>query len=320
MVKVVLAGLGNIAPRAAEGIIYAENADFYGVVSASREKAVRFEEQFGVRHQYATLEEALDDDQVDLIYLTLPNQLHYGSIVKCLEAGKSVLCEKPMLDTQDKIRELFGLARAKGCMLMEAQKELFTPLTQKLGRLVRSGAIGRLMAVRADYSGFLPGDGVDPGHWVLADEFGGCSYDIGVYPIAWANAFAGAPIKRIGTASAGKEGRADWFMSASITYENGVAADVSASWLWSQPDVKGRGFLGGTDGFITADNYWKGTQARLVTPEGTELIKVGQKSDFTGQIEHICRCIEEGRTESPVLGEIQSLEIAKVLEAVRNRQ
>lgn len=317
MIRIALAGLGRISRRVAEGIGYAENASLYAVVSRDSKKAASFISEYGGEIAYASLGDALKDEKIDLVYLTLPNQLHYGAIRECLNAGKNVICEKPMVDSTEKIRELFALAREKGCFLMEAEKELFTPLTAKIRELIESGAIGEIRAISADYASRLSDDGIPEDHWVLSRDFGGCAGDIGVYPIAYVNSFAGGAVKSIGAVSADLIEGVDGFMNASILYDSGVAASVTASWFWKPGRHKGRAYIGGSSGYLIVDDYWKNTQAVLVKDGREERIEVRQFSDFTGEIEHGCQCIEQGLSESPVLGEAASLEIMKVLEAVK---
>lgn len=310
-VNIALVGLGNIAPRAAKGILAAKGANLYAAVSGDREKAGRFAAEYGAARAYSPLAQTLEDPAVELVYLCTPNPLHETQIRQCLEAGKHVLCEKPMVARASSVRALYALARQKGLFLMSAEKCAFTPLICKLRSLVEDGAIGELRAIRADYAYRLDARfGAD--HWVMAPDFGGCAYDVGVYPACFANLFAGSPIKNIQKVYS-KVSAPDSFMSAVIQYENGVAADVCSSWLWSPDGEKGRGFLGGTDGYIEAIDYWKNDTAIVVRGEQRTVIRVDMQSEFSGEIEHSCACIRQGLSESPVMGEAAVLDILKIV-------
>ncbi|MEA4912096.1 MAG: Gfo/Idh/MocA family oxidoreductase [Oscillospiraceae bacterium] len=310
-VNVALAGLGNIAPRAAAGIRGARGARLYAAVSGDAEKARRFAREYGAEKAYSPLAQALGDPAVELIYLCTPNPVHEAHIRQCLEAGKHVLCEKPMVASAEAVRALYALARQRGLFLMPAEKCAFTPLMLKLQSLVDSGAIGELRAIRADYAYRIDARfGAD--HWVMAPGFGGCAYDVGVYPACFANLFAKSPIADIQRVFS-EPSAPDSFMSALIRYGNGVVADVSSSWLWSPDGEKGRAFLGGTEGYIAAADYWKSDTAVLVRGKERTVIRADVPSEFSGEIAHACACIRRGLCESPVMGEAAVLDILRIV-------
>lgn len=315
MVNVAVVGLGNIAGRAAEGVNFAKGARLYAVCSRDAEKARQVKERYGAQRA-CTFEDALGDPAVGLVYLCTPNLLHSEQIKRCFENKKSVLCEKPMAFSSDEIRELFRKARENGCFLMEAQKGAFTPLTKKLLELVNGGEIGALRVIRAEFSHRAEyGDD----HWVCDPKTGGSSYDIGVYPICFANQFARSPISAVSGAASPQSG-ADRFMSVNIEYENGIAANAVSSWYYGFDGRRGEAFLGGDKGYIYAPSFWKGDEAVLVRDGIRTKIKISQQSEFAGEIEHACECIEKGLYESPVMGQRAALEIMKALEAVNGRR
>lgn len=318
MVNIAIVGAGNIAKRVIKGISYTKNSCLYAIVSRNSVKAKTYQEQYGATCSYASLPEALADENIDLFYLCTPNQVHYDQIKACLLMGKNVMCEKPMVENAAQIKELFALAKAQHCFLMEAEKTVFTPLNTKLLELVKSGAIGKLRAIRADYATRVAESDLSEDHWVFDRQFGGCAYDIGVYPICFANYFAQSAIAKIGATAAAPKGCTDYFMGADLVYENGVAANISSSWLWHPEDGhKGVAFLGGEKGYIVIYDYWKNNQAVLYANGKREEITVLQESDFTGEISHASECIENGLLESPVMGQQASLEIMKILEAIK---
>ena len=316
MKNVGIIGLGNIANRVAKGVLCSEKSCLYAVASRSIDNAKSFADKYGALSYYRSYEEILNDPKVDLVYICTPNTLHYEQIKLCLSHGKHVICEKPMVKNEEQVRELFAMARDKGCFLMEAEKTMFTPLNKKIKEMISEGVIGKLHTIRAQYcSDGL--DGLSLDHWVLGEEFGGCTYDIGVYPICFAHFYADSKIKEFqAEAVKSPDFKCDFGMDADVFYENGIYANVRSNWFY-QAENKGKAVLVGDKGYFEIPAYWKGNKAYLHKDGVITEITVNMASDFEGEITHAVECIEAGLLESPILGEEMSVEIIRVVEAVQ---
>ena len=121
---------------------------------------------------------------------------------------------------------------------------MFTPLNVKLKKMVEEGVIGTLRTIRAEYSSEVLGH-IEEDHWVLGETMGGCTYDVGVYPICFSHYFAAAGIKELCT-QAFRHPRfvCDFGMQADVFYENGVYAFLQSSWFYT-PEHKGTAVLVG---------------------------------------------------------------------------
>ena len=316
MKNVAILGLGNIANRVARGILCSKKASLYAVASRNMDNAKNFANKYGALNYYGSYEGMLNDSKVDLVYICTPNTFHYEQIKLCLAYGKHVICEKPMVKNEEQVRELFSLAREQGCFLMEAEKTMFTPLNRKVKEMIVEGEIGKLHTIRAQYcSEGL--DGLPLDHWVLGEEFGGCSYDIGVYPICAAHYYADAKMKEFqAEAVKNPEFKCDFGMDADIFYENGIYANVRSNWFY-QAENKGKAVLVGDKGYFEVTSFWKGNKAYLHKDGQVTEIVVDMESDFEGEVTHAIECIESGLMESPILGEEMSVEIIRVVEAVQ---
>ena len=316
MKNVAILGLGNIANRVAKGVICSPKACLYAVASRNMENAKKFAEKYAASGYYGSYEEMLKDPKVDLVYICTPNTFHYDQIKLCLSYGKHVICEKPMVKNEEQVRELFAMAREQGCFLMEAEKTMFTPLNKKIKEMINQGEIGKLHTIRAQYcSEGLEGLSLD--HWVLGEDFGGCTYDIGVYPICAAHFYADSSMKEFqAEAVKSSDFKCDFGMDTDIFYENGIYANVRSNWFY-QAENKGKAILVGDKGYFEIPAYWKGNKAYLHKDGIVTEIEVAMESDFEGEITHAVECIEEGLTESPILGEEMSVEIIRVAEAVQ---
>ena len=94
----------------------------------------------------------LDDENVDAVYLPLPNGVHKEWVLKAAAAGKHILCEKPMSLTEADVREMFAAAKAHGVLLEEAYAYRHAQLAQKVKEIVDSGAIGRIRYIESKHS------------------------------------------------------------------------------------------------------------------------------------------------------------------------
>lgn len=318
MKNVGILGLGNIANRVAKGILCSEKACLYAVASREEKKAENFAKRYGAKTYYGSYEEMLRNENVDLVYLCTPNTFHYEQIKLCLSFGKHVICEKPMVRNEKEVRELFALARKHGCFLMEAHKTMFIPLNKKIKEMIEAGVIGKLHTIRAQYCS-LGLEDLREDHWVLEEDMGGCTYDIGVYPICACHFYADAKVKELQTEVIKNPGyRCDFGMEADIFYENGIYASARSTWYY-QSKEKGKALLVGEKGYVEIPAYWKGNKAYLCQEGKRRIIEVQMESDFEGEITHAIECIEQGLLESPVLGEEMSVEIIRVVEEVQKK-
>lgn len=310
-------GLGSIAQRVAKGILCSPKANLYAVASRNEDNAKAFREKYGAVKAYGSYEAMLRDENVDIVYICTPNTLHYEQILLCLSYGKHVVCEKPMVATTEQVKTLFAEARKRGCFLMEAEKAMFTPLNTKLKSMIEDGIIGKLQAIRAEYSDEALAD-TPSTHWVFGKTFGGCAYDIGVYPISFSHFFSGGKIRDLKAQTVKHpEFSCDFGIQADIMYENGVYGFVQSSWLYTAAQ-KGSAVLAGEDGYIEVPAFWKGTKAYLHKNGETEEILVKMESDFEGEVTHAAECVAKGLKESPILGEAMSLQIIHVIENAKN--
>lgn len=316
--KVAILGLGNIANRVAVGMQEAKNANLYAVASRDKQKAESFKERYHAQVAYSDYESLLKDDNVELVYICTPNHLHYEQILLCFKYHKHVICEKPLVSNRDEIKTLFQEADKQGCFLMEAEKALFTPLNVKIKSIIKQGKIGKLLSIKADYCYNILEENLPKDHWAFDARYGGCSYDVGVYPICFANFYADANIYDVNaTAASYLDYVCDFNMCANIIYENSIIATVNSSWLYETLH-KGCGYLFGEKGYIEIPAFWKGKEAYIITDGNKEKISVSMESDFAGEIEHAIDSINQGLLQSPILDCNASLEIMKVLEAVNS--
>jgi xylose dehydrogenase (NAD/NADP) len=238
------------------------DATLLAVASRSMEKARRIADQFGAPRAYDSYEALLADPDIEVVYIPLPNHLHKEWAIKAVQAGKHVLCEKPIALNAAEAREMQAAARANGRLLLEAFMYRFGPLMQKALEIVRSGVLGDLRAIHTAFDYVIV---ENPANVRLHPEMGGGAlYDIGAYCINVARMLAGRePV----TAFAHLERSPKWGVDMSATgvldFGDGLLGTFSASF-----DCRGSTFFRavGTRGVLEAPEGFlgRGESARLM--------------------------------------------------------
>jgi D-xylose 1-dehydrogenase (NADP+, D-xylono-1,5-lactone-forming) len=168
----------------------ATGVEIAAVASRDRGNAERYAREHGIDRPYGGYQALLDDAEIEAVYISLPNSLHVEWTVRALQAGKHVLCEKPLGRRAAEVSRAFDVAQREGLLLMEAFMYRHNPQTRRLTELVAEGAIGRLRLVRGAFS-FAAADAADVRLSAALD--GGALMDVGSYPLSAARLIAGEP-------------------------------------------------------------------------------------------------------------------------------
>ncbi len=185
-------GTGRIAHRFAVELPASQTGTLYAVGSRTQAAAAAFAQSYGCPHAYGSYEELLADPAVDAIYISLPNHLHALWSIRCAEAGKHILCEKPLTTNQPEAMTVLEAARANDVFLMEAFMYRCHPQTAKLQELIRAGAIGEVRRIQDSFGYNMGGPNEDVR---LKSAFaGGGILDVGSYPVSIARLIAGAAL------------------------------------------------------------------------------------------------------------------------------
>jgi len=186
-------GTGGIAHRFASALRTSQTGRLIAVASRTQARADAFGDEFDVPTRYVGYEALLDDPEVKAVYIALPNHLHARWTVRCAEAGKHVLCEKPLATNYPEAMVAVEAARAHNVFLMEAFMYRCHPQTQRLVELVRSGAIGQVRVIQAAFS-FNMG-GPRPENTRQQNPAGGGGImDVGCYCASMSRLIAGAAV------------------------------------------------------------------------------------------------------------------------------
>jgi predicted dehydrogenase len=173
-------GPGRIAPRIVRAVRASSRSTLTAVASRDAGRAATFAATHGIPHSFGSYEGLLASPDVDVVYIALPNHLHASWSVRALEAGKHVLCEKPLATTVADAERMAEACERAGVVLMEAFMYRHHPSWVALRDLVTNGRIGRLMAVQTWFS-FYNDDPTNIRN--IPEAGGGALFDIGCYAV-----------------------------------------------------------------------------------------------------------------------------------------
>ena len=246
------------------GIAAVPDAQALAVASRDGDRARAYAQANGIERAYGSYDELLADPDVEVVYISLPNGMHVEWSTRALDAGKHVLCEKPLSRSSAEVEQLFDLADARGLHLSEAFMYRHHPQTKRLKELVDAGAIGELRLIRGHFS--FNCDLSDPR--MLAGLEGGGLMDVGCYPVSIARYLAGEPERVSAEQLLGGDG-VDVVMAGVLRFADGVIAHFDSGLAMPlRTDVE----VVGSTGVLRVASPW------FPQPDGIELWREGAET------------------------------------------
>ncbi len=307
---------GNIAGSMAEALQCIEDAELLAVASRSKASADAFGERWDVPRRYSDYESLAADPDVDVIYIATPHSFHAQNIRTCLEAGKHVLCEKPLTLNARESAECISLARQKGLFLMEAVWMRFFPAMAKLRDWIDNGVIGPVRLLQADFCFQLP---FDPDNRLYNLELGGGALlDVGIYPLTFTTMLMGFPNDITGRATVGSTG-VDEVSSLILNYEGQTLAQLTGSMSIYKPQ---EAFVVGPDGYIKIhEPFYCPRDVTLKVgdsePEVHEFPYIG--NGYPHEVMEVHQCLRAGKTESELMPLDQTQKMMELMDQMRSR-
>jgi predicted dehydrogenase len=262
------------------------------VALASRDVRVarRWAAEFGVPVAHGSYAELVADPGVDAVYIPLPNELHRPLVFAAADAGKHVLCEKPLALNAAEAREMVAHCAERGVVLMEAFMWRHQPRTAAVRALVAGGAIGELRLVRSSFS--FP---IEPGDWRLDPaRGGGALWDVGCYGVSTARLFAGAEPETVRSlARCGPTG-IDLSLTAELRFPGGVLGLVDCS--FEQP-FRCSYELVGTQGWIEVPGAYLPPArplARVWTEDGERQVGFDGRDQYGAMVDAFAEAVRSG--------------------------
>ena len=314
-------GIGK--SRTIPGLLACENAELYAIAGRNEEKLKAYAEPFAPKKLYTDYQALLDDENVDAVYLPLPNGIHMEWVQKAAAAGKHILCEKPMALTEEQVREMFAAAKEHGVLLEEAYAYRHAQLVQKVKEIVDSGAIGRIRYLESKHSTF---DTNRSGIRYQKGNGGGAVYDVTCYNVSLASYLFGKDPEDMSVyCGFDKETGVDVSDAVMLRYEEGVTA-----MLYAGLDAYRRGCYSilGETGRIDVDHKFNSSgvcHIRVSTgarPQGAEYVDettteytIWVDDNYKKEIELFSDAVLNG--SALTVSEEESLRTARVCDAIR---
>jgi predicted dehydrogenase len=290
-----------------DGLAGSSRCEAVAVASRDAARAAAYARERGIPRAYGSYDVLLADPEIDAVYVPLPNALHLEWSRRALQAGKHVLCEKPLGRSPADVEDAFDVAEREGRLLMEAFMYRHHPQTARLTELVAGGAIGRLRLVRSSFS-FPLSDSADVR---LSRELaGGALMDIGCYCVNAARMLGGQAEQVGAFATIGGDG-VDIVFVGSMRFPHSVMAHFDAGFR-----LAGRGDLEvvGEEGSLYLSDPWHCVSPGidLRREDGAERIEIPAANPYTLQADNFAAAILG--EAPPLLGRADAVDQARTIE------
>jgi D-xylose 1-dehydrogenase (NADP+, D-xylono-1,5-lactone-forming) len=311
MVRWGIISTARIARRIVEAAQIAPNAELVAVASRDEARGRAYASENGIARVHGSYEALLADPEVDAVYNPLPNSLHVPWSIKALEAGKHVLCEKPLSRDPEQVGAAFDAAERAGRLMMEAFMWRFQPQTEALERLCRDGTLGELRYARAQFGFNQP----DPANvrWLKALE-GGALMDVGCYCVSALRLVAGAEPERVSAELVEGGDGVDGRLAAVLRFPGDVLGTFDCGM-----DVHPRMGIEvvGSEATAFVPGPWFGVEPLILVTRGDaepERIEPPAVHPYAVELEELSAAIEGGAP--PRLGRADAVAQARAIDAL----
>lgn len=233
---IALVGLGYYSrDLLAPALQLTENCELKGIVTGSPEKIPVWKEKYGIKdknvYNYENMHKIADNDEIDVVYIVLPNTLHKKYTFIGANAGKHVWCEKPMATTVKECQEMIDVCNKNKVQLTIGYRMQHEPVTQQIIKWRETMPYGKIKMLHAEAGFFNRAN--DPKHWKVNKELGGgAMFDMGVYPLNAVRYATG--LEPISVSAVQENSRSDIFTADETTlfnleFPNGIRAECKTT-------------------------------------------------------------------------------------------
>jgi predicted dehydrogenase/aryl-alcohol dehydrogenase-like predicted oxidoreductase len=299
-------GTGRIAGVFAHGLVQSKTGKLLAVGSRTQESADRFGDVWNVPRRYSRYEDLLADSEVQAIYISTPHPLHAEWAIKAAEAGKHILCEKPIALNHADAMAIVEAAQRNDVFLMEAFMYRCHPQIAKMVELIQTGTIGTVQVIQATFAFHTA---FNPESRLLNPVLGGGGIlDVGGYCVSMVRLIAGAasgkpfadPLKVTAAGHIGAVSKVDEYTTALLTFEGDIVAQLlTGVQLNAENSVR----IYGSEGSILLPTPW--------TPKADQSVNIIVKRDDEAEARQITI---EGA------GDLYSLEVDTITTHLQERQ
>jgi len=316
-IKLGVIGTGRIAKRFVKESAHVDDVEVHSAMSTNMDNVRDFLSETNIHYGYDKIEDLLEDS-IDAVYIASPHEYHFEQAKKALEAGKHVLCEKPITLKHKQLQALMKLAKSKNLILLEAIKTSFSPAFTKLVEVAKGGQIGEIKEVRATFTKLI--EDKTAREWQA--PFGGATNELSSYPLLLAQKILGTA-QKINFYDQIDNG-VDLSNRIICTHKDGA---ISISTVGIGAKSEGCAVVSGTQGYIYIPAPWWLTKEFYIRYEDPN-VSTNYHYDFEGdgiryEIAEFTTRIKRKKNKSPRLQPEDMLSINKVISKYnekRNRE
>lgn len=306
-------GTANIAKKVTiPAMLKANNCKLYGIAGRNKEKVDEFKDTFGFEKVYYSLDDMLEDDAIEAVYIPLPNSMHREWVIKAAKKGKNILCEKPLAGSEEDVKEMIRICNEEGVTFMEAFAYLHSPVIKEIKDVLSSGKIGEISFME---STFVTPRNTDQNIRMNLETLGGSVYDLGCYNISLILTMLGEEPEEVKAIAHYTDKNIDDFATGYFWYEGGKKASFTTGMCSTQRGD--RFFIYGTEGIIEAPVQFnqEGEIVYYIIKNGVkEEKRVVVTNNYTLEVEQLGRCITDG--EKPFVSNEFSIINARTIDRV----
>lgn len=285
--------------------------ELIGIASRSMDRATIYAHENMIPRSYGTYEDLLSDPDIDVVYIPLPNHLHAEWAIKSAEAGKHILCEKPLGISTHEVDSMIDAARNNNVILTEAFMYRHHSQTKIVNALIKDGAIGDLQVIRGSFTFSLE----RVGDIRLNSEMGGGSiWDVGCYPISYAIMLAGSKVKEVFGWQVNSQTNVDIIFTGQIRFENGIIAQFDSG--FKSPVRTNMEIIGRRGSIVVPRPFNPKHDEKIIINKGdrSNIIHIPGEPLYLGEIEDIASAVME--ENDPLINLSDSRENIKTIAAL----
>jgi predicted dehydrogenase len=284
-------GTANIGRWAVNPAIQASsNGELVAVASRDEVRARQFADQGNIPESCGSYDELLADDGIEAVYIPLPNSLHREWTIKAVEAGKHVLCEKPLAMSEAECMQMSAAAEANGVKLMEAFMYRFHPRTEKVLQMLREGLLGDVRMISSVFTFRL----TRPDNIRFDPQLGGGSLmDVGCYCVNLSRTAAGCEPVEVQAIAVQSNSGVDEMMAGSLRFPNDLLATFQCGLNTRRRESYE---IGGTEGYLRVADAFLPGEGDVVIEEHrdnaeAEFHPIPGVDEYRNMVEHFARCV-----------------------------
>ena len=310
--KWAVLGTGVIANQMAQAL-QSMGRTLYGVGNRTYEKAVAFGEKYHVEKVFDTYDDAINDPEVDVIYITTPHNTHYPLMKKALEQGKHLFVEKSITLNSRELSEMVALAKEKNVVMAEAMTIWHMPLYKKLWEIISSGKLGKVQMITVNFGSFKEYDMKN--RFFNINLAGGALLDIGVYALSIVRSFMNSKPDQILSQMKPSPTGSDEQATILLRNSDGQMATVALTMHSKQPK---RSMISCEKGYIEIMEFPRADKAVIVdaeTGEREEILAGETANALRYEIEDMEAAVLEGQISTMKLEE--SCDVMDIMTGLR---